>query len=283
MVLRTPAAGSIRRGHARARRGVRSGIDSVNAIILSAGRGSRLLPLTEKRPKCLLPVAGRSVLDWQVQRLAEAGIERCTVVVGFGADLVKSALATMRIRPERLQTLYNPLYSVADNLVSCWVARDEMDSDFVLLNGDTLFEPELMTRLLSSRGFPVTVATGSKARYDSDDMKIRRQGRRLLEIGKGLSSAAANGESVGALLFRGDGPRLFRDALEQTMRRDDASSLWYPSAVGALARIGVVGTVSIDGIGWAEIDSPADLEAATRLMAGWAHAPAPADLAVNAG
>ena len=129
---------------------------------MSAGRGRRLLPLTENRPKCLLPVAGRTVLEWQVEALAAAGIERCTVVVGFAADLVTAALATLRSRPDRLQTLYNPLFATADNLVSCWMAREEMGSDFVLLNGDTLFEPELLQRLLAGRAFPVTVAVGCK-------------------------------------------------------------------------------------------------------------------------
>jgi choline kinase len=238
----------------------------VDAIILSAGRGRRLLPLTEKRPKCLLPIAGRTVLEWQVGALAAAGIERCTVVVGFGAEHVNAALAGMRVRPDRLQTLYNPRFATADNLVSCWMARHEMRSDFVLLNGDTVFEPELLQRLLASSSFPVTVAVGRKAHYDGDDMKVRRRGRRLLEIGKELSPDDADGESVGLLQFRGDGPRFFREALRGAMQRSDAPSLWYPSAVDALARSGVVGTVSVDGLGWAEIDSPGDLEAAARLM-----------------
>lgn len=228
-----------------------------------------MLPFTERQPKCLLPVAGRSVLAWQVRALAEAGIDRCTVVVGFAADLVRSALSALEVRPGQLQALFNPLFDRSDNLVSCWVAREEMRSDFVLLNGDTVFEPELLQRLLASRGFPVTVAVDGKARYDADDMKIRRAGRRLLAIGKDLSAAEANGESVGALVFRGEGPRLFRDALERAMQGSDAHSLWYPSAVAELARQGVVGTVSIDGLGWAEIDSPEDLVTASRLVESW--------------
>lgn len=148
-----------------------------------------MLPLTEHRPKCLLPVAGRSVLSWQVRALAEAGIEQCTVVVGFAAELVRTALSTQDVRPHRVSTVFNPMFDRSDNLVSCWMARDEMRSDFVLLNGDTVFEPELLERLLASRGFPVTVAVGVKSRYDADDMKVRRSGRRLVAIGKDLSPA----------------------------------------------------------------------------------------------
>ena len=67
--------------------------ESASAIILSAGRGSRLLPLTESLPKCLLSVGGRSVVEWQLGALAAAGVPRATVVVGFGADKVRNVLA----------------------------------------------------------------------------------------------------------------------------------------------------------------------------------------------
>ena len=62
------------------------------AVILSAGQGSRLLPLTEDLPKCLLDLSGRSMLDWQLRGLAEAGVPEAVVVTGFRADQVEAAL-----------------------------------------------------------------------------------------------------------------------------------------------------------------------------------------------
>src|SRR4051794_18805316 len=110
----------------------------MKAIILSAGQGRRLLPLTEKRPKCLVPLAGRTLLEWQLRNLAAAGLEEAVVVTGFGADQIESALRTMQLQGLSVRTLYNPFYAVADNLGSCWAARTEMEGEFLILNGDTL-------------------------------------------------------------------------------------------------------------------------------------------------
>ena len=104
----------------------------MKAIILSAGQGRRLLPLTERVPKCILPVRGRPLIGRQIDTLARCGIEDVTVVVGFGADSVEARLGEL-YGPGRIRTLYNPFFASTDNLVSCWVARVEMQQDFLLL------------------------------------------------------------------------------------------------------------------------------------------------------
>ena len=98
----------------------------MKAIILSAGQGKRLLPLTERAPKCMLPVRGRPLIGRQIDALLRCGVDDITVVVGFGAESVEAGLAE-RYGPRRIRTLYNPFFAITDNLVSCWVARAEME------------------------------------------------------------------------------------------------------------------------------------------------------------
>ena len=112
---------------------------NMKALILSAGQGRRLLPLTDKCPKCILPVLGRSMIEWQIDELSTLGIDRITVVVGYEADQVEWLL-TKRYGTNRVKFIHNPDFADSDNLVSCWMAREEMNEDFILLNGDTLFE-----------------------------------------------------------------------------------------------------------------------------------------------
>lgn len=236
----------------------------MKAILLSAGQGRRLLPLTRTQPKCLLPVQGHTrILDLQLESLARCGMRRVTVMVGFGAAQVERRVVHACAPGFSVSTLFNPFYATADNLITAWVARSEMDEDFVLLNGDTLFDPRLLEQLLESSHSPVTIAVDHKDSYDDDDMKVVVDScGRLRAIGKKLEGRAPDGEAIGMSLFRGSGVVSFREALERAVRSPDANAAWYTSVLEALAREEQVDTVSIDGLWWTEIDCSDDLEAA---------------------
>jgi choline kinase len=237
------------------------------AIILSAGKGSRLLPLTAARPKCLIELSGKSLLEWQLDALQGAGVRDIVVVTGFGEDLVDAVTA----RRSGVRTLFNPFYHVADNLGSVWMARSELDRDTLLLNGDTLVSPRLLERVLGARTGPIAVTVDEKESYDADDMKVLRDGDRLLRIGKALEAGQYNAESIGLLAFREDGPRLFAERVETMMRQPDGTRRWYLRAIDALARSGAdVRAVSIKGEEWQEVDFLEDVEAAKALTARWA-------------
>ena len=237
------------------------------AIVLSAGKGSRLLPLTADRPKCLIDLNGRSLLEWQLDALQGAGVADILVVTGFAEHLVVDVAA----RRSGVRTLFNPFYHVADNLGSVWMARAELDRDTLLLNGDTLVSSRLLERVLRAGAGPIAVTVDEKEDYDADDMKVLRDGDRLLRIGKALEAGLYNAESIGLLAFRGEGPRLFADQVDKMMRRPDGTRRWYLRAIDALAQAGAdVRTVSIRGEEWQEVDFPEDVEAAKALTARWA-------------
>lgn len=251
----------------------------MKAVILNAGQGRRLLPLTEKTPKCALRVLGQPLIEWQLQELFACGIDKVSVVVGFGAHEVEQLLAS-RFDPRQVRTVYNPFYMLADNLVSCWVARHEMDEDFVLLNGDTMFEAAILQRLLDTPGGPIVMATDRKQAYDGDDMKVILDGDRLVNVGKDIPSEQADGESIGMILFRGEGSALYQQALEQSLRQPEALKYWYLSVIDGLAASGQVTVSSVEGLQWVEVDCPADLRQASNMISGWA---AEQERAVNVG
>lgn len=244
--------------------------NAMKAVILSAGQGKRLLPLTEDRPKCILPVQGQTMIEWQIDELATCGIDQVRVVLGYGAEKVEAVLHR-RYGPDRVKTFYNAAYAVSDNLVSCWTVRDQMDSDFVLLNGDTLFEAAVLRRLLETENHPVTVAVSHKSEYDDDDMKVELDGRRLVKIGKDLLPDQVGAESIGMILFRGQGPMLFRDALEKALSDASAQRKWYLSVIDEMAQSMPVQTCSVAGLQWCEVDYPGDLKSAEIVVSAcWA-------------
>ncbi|PSJ37002.1 phosphocholine cytidylyltransferase family protein [Allosphingosinicella deserti] len=239
------------------------------AVILSAGKGSRLLPLTAELPKCLIDLAGKSLLEWQLDVLQGAGITDIVVVTGFRDHLVDAIAAKRR----GVRTLFNPFYHVADNLGSVWMAREEFDGDLLLLNGDTLVSDALVARVVAAETGPIAVTVDEKESYDSDDMKVLRDGDRLRRIGKALEPGEYNAESIGLLAFRNGGAAAFIRQVEAMMRTPDGTRRWYLRAIDELARAGAdVRTVSIHGEEWQEVDFPEDVVKATALTERWAAA-----------
>lgn len=233
----------------------------MKAILLSAGRGSRLLPLTESRPKCLLPVQGTTLLGHQLDTLEAVGIRDVTVVTGFLPNLVEAELSR-RTGPLKAVPFFNPFFQVADNLASCWMVRERMDGDFLLINGDTLFSRDLIETVIAAPAAPIVVTIDQKDGYDQDDMKVTLSGSSLTAIGKTLLPPETHAESIGILRFSGSGPQIFRDKLEQMMRTQDGIQAWFLKAINAIASTdGGVETVLIKGRRWAEVDTVADFNA----------------------
>jgi choline kinase len=233
----------------------------MKAIILSAGQGKRLRPHTDDTPKCLLPVRGdQPVLEVQLRALAEGGVDEAIVFVGFGADKVDDFVARRAAGGIRVTTIYNPFYAVSDNLATVWLAQEHMQGEFIILNGDTLFEPAVLRRLLKAPEAPLTLVINQKDEYDDDDMKVSLAGDgRLVGVGKTLDARIVDGESIGLMLFRRAGAERFRRVVNAAVREDDATARWYLSAVNELAQDVDVATVAITGLWWGELDSPEDL------------------------
>ena len=225
-----------------------------------------MLPLTADSPKCILPIMGQTLIEWQIDELAKGGIDEVTVVLGYRADKVERILRK-RYGTDRVRTVYNAAYAVSDNLVSCWTAHDQMNDDFILLNGDTLFEAAVLKRLLESGDRPVTVVVSQKSEYDADDMKVELDGCRLVKIGKDLIPDQVDGESIGMILFRGRGPRMFHNAIENALGDPSSQSKWYLSVIDEMARRIPVWTCLIHGLQWCEVDYRADLIQAEKVVA----------------
>ena len=241
----------------------------MKAIILSAGQGSRLGHLTDKRPKCLIDFSGRTLLDRQLDTLSAVGVREAVVVTGFRDDQVEAALARRRGGPS-VRTIYNPFYKVADNLGSLFIARAELEGDCLVWNGDTLVSERLMGRAVANPQDGICVTIDRKDSYDADDMKVVVDGeRRLRAIGKRLPMEEVNAESIGLLAFRGGGAELFAKWIEKSIRRAEGTTIWYLRVIHQIAQAHPVWTLDIEGEEWGEVDFPKDVESARELTARW--------------
>ena len=122
----------------------------MKSIILAAGRGERLRPITDTVPKCLVPVNGRPILEYQLAALSGSGIRKCVIVVGYLASQVEERFGSSYGGMD-ISYVLNQDFSSTNNMYSLWLSRHEVDDDILLLEGDLLFEAGIISDLLNTR------------------------------------------------------------------------------------------------------------------------------------
>ena len=121
----------------------------MQAIILAAGQGTRLQPLTDNQPKCLVQVLGKSILQYELESTERAGVRHCTIVVGYRGDQVQSEFGS-RFGTVDISYVYNHHFHETNNIYSLWLARQALDADTLLVEGDLIFEGGLLGDLLEN-------------------------------------------------------------------------------------------------------------------------------------
>lgn len=242
----------------------------MKAMILAAGRGSRMGNLTEVKPKCLTELAGKALLDWQLEALQSAGIQDCAVVTGYRAELLK--------RPG-LESFYNPRWQETNMVMSLATASDWLSTaDCLISYGDIVYSAETVNVLKQADGELVLAAnTGWRrlwlARFadplsDAESFMADSQGY-LLDIGRRVTDyAEVQGQYMGLLKITPAGWAKIETHL-QSLSPETGDHLDMTSLLRQLLAKGVqISTVNIDG-GWLEIDSPEDLAAMQDVINSW--------------
>lgn len=229
----------------------------MRAIILSAGLGSRLLPLTEFMPKCLVPVAGKAILDHQLAALAHAGVSEATVVVGYRADQVARHLIDTP-PPLKVDLRFNPFWALASSIGSVWAARDVLHEMFCLMNGDTAFSPALIERAIRSAPQGVGLVVEPLDDLAEDDMCVRVKHGAVTHVSKSLRRETATHRSLGLIVSAaGSG---YADALAHVIGSSDGPGRFHHDVIDALARTERVEAIVERSGDWVEIDRPEDIE-----------------------
>src|SRR5262245_46678535 len=237
----------------------------VKAVVLAAGPGRRLGPLTRELPKTLLPLGeSGTILDLLLANLATVGVAEGAIVTGFAADRIDELLPELEARHGLgLRAVFNDRAEVWNNAHSLWLAREAFADGALLVNGDTVHPPSVETALLGDVGNGLVLAVDRSQPPGEEAMKVSVDGDgRLARIGKGLE--LADGEYIGVALIGAAAAAPLAEALEATWRRDP--SLYYEDGFQALVdRGGTVSTAPIGRVDWVEVDDDADLARAREI------------------
>lgn len=229
----------------------------VQAIILAAGRGSRLSSAIRDGPKCLAKVGGRSLIEHQLALLEWAGVERIAVVTGYAAAQVREAVGA------KADIIHNPVWDKTEGLYSLHLCRDWVTGPLLVMNCDVLSHPAMLERLLENG--PNSLLFDSSSGRDAEQMAVEFDGEYLAAMSKNLSFDRTHGENVGVLYFDSRAARLLLREVEATVQ-SGALKARLPSAVQRVARYIPFRGTDVADLTWIEIDFPGDLVAAEQKV-----------------
>ena len=241
-------------------------LEDFRAIILAAGRNARLNEITNL-PKTLLKVGRECFLDRIVLSCKTCGINRIVIVVGYESEKIDTYIEEHpKIFGDLVvKTIYNSDYDVANNIVSFWLARDEMDRSFILFNSDVLFHSKVLEILLKSNVSSGLAIDDSKV-LGAEEMKVLMNNNRLIvDISKSIDPLMSEGEYIGIAKFFDQ--RIINKLLPKCRLLIDfgKTDVFYEEAFRLLSiEEPCIHGVSTKGLPWIEVDTPEDYERAKK-------------------
>ena len=241
----------------------------MRAIILAAGRGSRLRRLTDNQPKCLVELGGQPLLAWQVQALRSSGVSDIIVISGYCSSLIDDYAKALRFR-----TRQNTRWNDTNMLASLFTAEDLIDNPCIVSYSDIVYDSDIVEALINVSS-PLAIAYDPdweslwRARFedpldDAESFEIGSDGR-VYAIGARVDNLTEiQGQYVGLNRITPESLQWMREIME--MENISVDTLDMTSILGMLIKH----QYPIDGVpitsGWCEIDSERDLEVADSLL-----------------
>lgn len=245
-------------------------------IILAAGQGTRLKPLTDKIPKCMVPLAGKNLLDWKIETALKAGMasEDIIIIGGYKAD---------QIRHDVGRVLINPRYAETNMVQTLWCAKEYFGESVIIAYGDIVYTEEVFAKVCSCQHeigiavdhdwFPYWKQRFNDVLSDAESLSLDSSGK-LTDIGQKVDSIEKiEGQYIGLMIFQGEGIKALSQIYEKEkhclenglpgmVSQRNLDSLYMTDMLQGLIKNGTsLHQIPIQG-GWVEIDNMSDLELA---------------------
>lgn len=220
----------------------------MKAIIMAAGKGSRISNQIGAIPKSMLEINGRPIIRVITEMLISLGLETI-VCVGYQAEMIKAALSGLSVR-----FYYNPLYDITNNIVSLWFAREEINDDVILLSADLVFQQEIVEMLIEQK-HPLTMAVDKSRILDGDFfLKLSDEGH-VLGYDPQMPVEQRSCEYMGLSKINRNASERFLNRLDE-MINTQKHQLYFENIFMSFNNDKElwVDTVDVSGLEWREID-----------------------------
>lgn len=246
-------------------------------VILAAGMGTRLMPLTKDIPKALLKIKEVTLLERMIKNCVGAGISKFIVVVGYNGDKVIDLCPQIAEKYDiEIKTLVNEKYDVTNTSVSTYIASkaiEENPEDFILINGDNVVDPEIIQRLADAENTAMIIDNFKTLNEESFKLIIKNESvnddnsianGEIEAIGKQLDIASSTGEFIGVSKVARDDIADFNKILNGLI--DEDAQNYYDFAFKDLSTHKTIDFVLTNGLKWTEIDDHTDWKNAQELV-----------------
>lgn len=237
----------------------------MKAILLAAGRSTRLYPITLATPKCLLEVGGRTLLEYQLDALEKCGVDEVIVVTGYFREMIEAKFAQVEGRYSFTTTfVYNPLFAETNNIYSLWTAKDAArGSEFLVMHADVLFHSGILEDCCKQPGDIVLVAD---EHLHEETMKLVASDGRVTSVGKHVKFDEASGTFLGIAKFSPAGGTRMFDELDRVIEAGETNAYFTLALMGLIADGEEIGVSWTNGRAWIEVDFPEELEQAEKVL-----------------
>ncbi|AMK16189.1 phosphocholine cytidylyltransferase family protein [Methanobrevibacter olleyae] len=248
------------------------------SVILSAGMGTRLMPLTKDIPKTLLKINKITLLERMIKNCVDAKIKKFIVIIGYNKDKVIDLCLKIAEKYDiEIETIVNEKYDITNTSVSTYLASkfiEENDlDDFILINGDNVVDPEIISRILASNNTGMIIDNFKELNEESfkliiDDESFNENNTiangKIHSIGKEIDILSSSGEFIGVSKVISEDIPIFNRILERLIEDDPQN--YYDYAYKDLSEIKTIDFVLTNGLKWTEIDDYRDWENAQILV-----------------
>ncbi|NOQ75762.1 MAG: NTP transferase domain-containing protein [Crocinitomix sp.] len=250
------------------------------ALLLAAGTGSRLMPLTSNTPKCLTLVNEKSILERLVVILKKQGFKRLVVITGYEEDCIKEFLSTISGNLT-IEFVYSPLYKTTNNIYSLWMARDIINEPFVLFEADLIFEVSLLDNMI----YPDRIAISNILPWMNGTTVTIDSSQQVKSFYKNTTPNNIEGVKYKTVNIYSFSLSSWRAIVERLNVHIEANNVngYYETVIGEMMEDKHLSlkAVDFDNKYWYEVDTLDDLKEAEKLFSSDIHKPVISDNSIS--
>lgn len=239
----------------------------MKAVILAAGVGSRIRPLTDKTPKPLLKIGNKEILGRMLDCIIENKIKNVAIITGYKEDQIKKYVF-QNYNNLNVEFIRNGHYQLTNTGYSLFVTKNFVKDDtFVKFDADVVFETDILKKLLKSP-FENALCIDKNIHLDKEEVKVElNKDGRVLKVSKKLDPKKASGESIGIEKISSSASKILFRELEKILLDRSKWQEYYDDSYTTLVKKGLpFGAIDVSDLKWVEIDTHEDYARAQKLF-----------------